>query len=90
MPQELVHRPPLHLGFVFFSTPLFVPECVAEAVFAGRCVCVRSRPQLPAAVRNSLREVVMEGKGDIFFFFNTVFWWLSPVVFSGLQHMISL
>ena len=50
----------------FFSTPLFVPECVAEAVFAGRCVCVRSRPQLPAAVRNSLREVVMEGKGDIF------------------------
>ena len=50
---------------------------------------VRSRPQLPAAVRNSLREVVMEGKGDMIFSY-TVFWWLSPVVFSDLQHTISL
>lgn len=36
----------------FFSTPLFVPECVAEAVFAGRCVCVRNRPHPFAAARS--------------------------------------
>ena len=51
--SESVHRPPLHLGFVFFfSTPLFVPECVAEAVFAGRRVCVHNRPHPFAAARS--------------------------------------